>query len=145
MQQFKLKMQYMGTLLQQERENKNEGVQVMAKQKGKKQKEDPKLKADSPFAKFEVKGDTKEGKFQNFQLTKMGGAVALDNGLIGLGVVLKSYFAPIRKKIHAGDLVKVVFTGKSKRTKLYDVYWKGKKLTEREGGKVGPATDRKST
>ena len=114
----------------------------MAKTKGKTRAEkiDPKLKADSPFAHFEVKGDIKEGKFQNFQMTKMGGAVALDTGLIGLGVVLKSYFAPIRKKIKAGDLVKVVFTGKSKRTKLFEVYWKGKKLIEREGGKFGPAT-----
>lgn len=113
----------------------------MAKAKSKKNiKVDPKLKADSPFAKFLAKGDVKEGKFQNFQMTKLGGAVALDTGLIGLGVVLKSFFAPIRKKIKVGDPVKVVFLGKSKRTMLFDVYHRGKKLSERAGGSFAPAS-----
>jgi hypothetical protein len=107
----------------------------MAKKQGK----EIKAKKDSPFHAWNTEGDTVEGKFMNFQTTKLGMAIQLDTALVGLGVVLSQYFKDCNKKLVPGkSKIKIAFTGKSKRTKLFDVWLDGKKLVRTS--MFGPAS-----
>jgi hypothetical protein len=82
----------------------------------------------SPFWKPEKEGEILQGKFFRFETTNKGLAMRLDTKLVGMGIVLLKAFKPIAKKMKIGDNVKLEYIGKSKRTKLYNIWINDKSL-----------------
>lgn len=107
----------------------------------KKQKKDPKL---SPFWKPTKPGDKIAGKFQHFEKTQFGLALKLEGApkIVPMGTVLTQLFASVHAKMKPGQHVQITYTGKNKRTSLYEVSVQGKAL-EREGGNWGKPASRR--
>lgn len=113
------------------------------------------VKKESPFWHPKRIGEFLEGKFIQFQSTKLpqrkgkppetGLAMQLEGCLlIGIGTILATDLAPIYQKIKKGDKIKVQFTGeapsnKGNPAKLFDIFWNGKQV-EHQGAFGKPAT-----
>jgi hypothetical protein len=73
-------------------------------------------------------GQALEGKFVQFQDSSTGMFIILSSGVVGLGTILRKLVKTVYKDLTAKDTIKIVYTGKAGRAKMFDLYLNNKQI-----------------
>lgn len=91
----------------------------------------------SPFWKPEADGQFIEGVFKGYEQTEKSVCIRINETLVALSTVLRSFFKPVYRSMKAGkSKLRIVYIGETEKkysghhAKLYRVYLNGKELEQ---------------